>query len=113
MYEHGEPSEGFLVVYLSSGEENATSNTSWDEEITHRLFGDLNSGLLGLPGDGHIIVLSDSEEEEEVCEDDDADTKVGPSCTRNSLVPTASAVVDAPDEVQDDSSDGRDEAGTL
>jgi hypothetical protein len=33
MYEHGEPSEGFPVVDLSSEEEDAFPDTSHDEEI--------------------------------------------------------------------------------
>jgi hypothetical protein len=37
-----------------------------------KLFGDLNHGLLGPPGDGNISVLSDFDEEEENA----ADTKV-------------------------------------
>jgi hypothetical protein len=37
-----------------------------DEEFPKKLFGDLNCELLGSPGDDNIIVLSDSDEEEEV-----------------------------------------------
>jgi hypothetical protein len=60
MYEHGRPSKGLLVVDLSSEEEEAAPNTSQDEEITRKLFGDLNCGLLGPPDDDNIIILSDS-----------------------------------------------------
>jgi hypothetical protein len=64
MYEHGEPFEGFSMVELSSEEEDVIPDTSQDEEITQKLFNDLNHGLLGPPGDDHIIVLSDPDEEE-------------------------------------------------
>jgi hypothetical protein len=66
MYLHGEPSEGFLMVVLSSEEEDAFPDTSRDEEITRKLVGNLNRGLLGPPNDDRIVILSDSEDEEEV-----------------------------------------------
>jgi hypothetical protein len=108
MYEHGEPSKGFPMVDLSSEEEEATSDTSWEEEITHKLFGDLNHDLLRPLGDDNVIIISDSKEEEDVREDDDVDAEVAPSSTWNSLAPSTSAADtdDAPNGVQDDSSDG-------
>jgi hypothetical protein len=114
MHKHDEPSERFPVVDLSSEEEEAAMDTSRDEEISRKLFGDLNHGLLGPPGDGSVIVINDSEEEEEVCKDDRTDAGVTPFCPRNSLAPSASAAanIDAPVEVQDDSSDGEDGADT-
>jgi hypothetical protein len=63
MYEHGELSEGFSVVDLSLGEEDATPDTSWDEEVTHRLFCDLNCDLLGPLDDDNATILSDIKEE--------------------------------------------------
>jgi hypothetical protein len=36
------------------------------EEFVRRLFRDLNRGVLGPSGDGKVIILSDSDEEEEV-----------------------------------------------
>jgi hypothetical protein len=60
------------VVDLSSlDEENLIPNTSRDAEFARRLFGDLNNRLLQPLDDGKIIILSDSnEEEEEVHEED-------------------------------------------
>jgi hypothetical protein len=114
MYKHGEPSKGFSVVDLSSEEEDAFTDTSRDEEVTRKIFGALNHGLLGPPGDGNIIILSDSDEEEGVRKDDHSDTEVAPSSARNSPASIGSTATDddAPNEVQDDSSDGRDEAST-
>jgi hypothetical protein len=105
MYEHDEPSEGFLVVDISSREEGAFPNTSCDEEITRRLFNDLNHGLLGPPNNDNIIVVSDSNEEEQVCEDDRTDAEAVPSSAGDSRTPTTSATDgdDAPDGVQNDS----------
>jgi hypothetical protein len=50
---------------LSYDEEGLIADTSCDEEFTRRLFGDLNRDILGPLGDGKIIILSDSDEEEE------------------------------------------------
>jgi hypothetical protein len=113
MYEHGKPSKGFPVVDLSSEEEDTFPDTSRDEEIARKLFGDLNRGLLGPPGDDNIIVLSD--------------TEATTSSAGDSSAPTAFAADDddapngvqddsngssTPDRVQGDSSDGGDEAST-
>jgi hypothetical protein len=111
MYEHDGPSEEFLVVDLSSEEEEATSDTSQDEDITHKLFSDLNRGLLGPSSNGSIIIISDTEEEA-VYEDDHADADAAPSSLRVSQAPSIAANNDAPDGVQDDSSDGGDGADT-
>jgi hypothetical protein len=60
------------VVDLSSASDEGDPilDTSRDFEFTQRLFGELNCSLLGPPGDGKIIILSDSDKEkEEVCEE--------------------------------------------
>jgi hypothetical protein len=67
---------GVPVMDLSSREEDTFPGTSRDEEIARRLFADLNYSLLRPPGDGSVIVLSDSDEEEEVRENDHADVEV-------------------------------------
>jgi hypothetical protein len=51
---------------LSSDEGDLIADVSRDEEFTTRLFGDLNRDVLGPPGDDNIIILSDSDEEEDV-----------------------------------------------
>jgi hypothetical protein len=127
MYEQGEPSERIPVVDLSSDEEDIFPDISCDEEFVRKLFGDLNYGLLGPPGDGNVIILINSDEEKEVREEDTADTEAAPPSVINSLAPTVSTAnaVDAldgvqddsngsrtPDRVQNDSSDGGDEAGS-
>jgi hypothetical protein len=109
VFEQGEPSERVLVVDLTSNDEdNAFSDTSQDEEFTRRLFGDLNNGHLGLPSDGKVIILNDSDEEEEVREETATDTEAAPSSAVRSPAPTASTT-DAdedPKGMQDDNSDG-------
>jgi hypothetical protein len=86
----------------------------WDEVFTRQLFDDLNCGLLGPLGDGNVIILNDSIEEEEVHEEDTADAKAAPPSVVNSLASTVSAanVDDASEGIQDDNSDGGDEIGS-
>jgi hypothetical protein len=65
------------------------------------------TGFLGLPESGNVIVLNDSKEEEEACDDDRADAEATPSSTGDSSAPTVFATDDeAPDGVQDGSSGG-------
>jgi hypothetical protein len=113
MYKNSEPYEGFPVVDLSFGEENDFLDTSGDEEIARKFFVDLNHDILGPLGDGNIIILNNSDEEEEVRDEDHADVEAASSSAVKSLAPTASTAIDnvTPEEVQGDSSDGGDEAG--
>jgi hypothetical protein len=59
----------------SSDEEGLIPDTSHDEEFTWRLFGDMNRDVLRLLGDIKVIILSDSNEEEEVREEDVTDAE--------------------------------------
>jgi hypothetical protein len=120
MFEKGGPFEKVPVVDLSSSsdEEGLIPDTSRDEEFTRWLFCDINRGVLGSPGDDKVIILIDSDEEEEVREEGAADAKAAPSSAVKSSTPTAS-VDDADDtnkgrsldRVIGSSSGGRDEAG--
>jgi hypothetical protein len=85
VHEHGGPLEGIPVVDLSSKEEDVFPDTSRDEEFVRQLFDDHNRELLGPLGDGNIITLSGSDEEEEVREEDAADAEATPSSAVNSL----------------------------
>jgi tricorn protease-like protein len=55
------------VVDLSSSsdEGDLIADVSRDEEFTRRLFGDLNRDVIGPSSDDNIIILSDSDKEEE------------------------------------------------
>jgi hypothetical protein len=80
----------------SSGEEDSFADTSRDEELARKLFGDLNHDILGPPGDGKTI-----------------NVKTAPPSAANSTdTPTSSPDAnETPDGVQDDNTDGGDEAG--
>jgi hypothetical protein len=97
-----------------SGEEDFFADTSRDEELARKLFDDLNRDILRPPGDGKIIVLSDSDDEDEAHEDATVNTEAAPPSAVNSSVIPASAfdADETPDGVQDDSSDGGDEASS-
>jgi hypothetical protein len=98
----------------SSGEEDSVIDTSWDEELTRKLFGDLNRDILGPPSDGKIIVLSDSDDEDETHEDAAVNAEAAPPSAVNSTdSPTSTPDADdTSDGVPDDNADGGDEAGS-
>jgi hypothetical protein len=72
-----------------------------------RLFGDLNRAVLGLVADGKIIILSNSDkEEEEVRKEMTTDIKDAATSAAVNLASSAS-VDDAPTVVKNDNSDDR------
>jgi hypothetical protein len=112
--EQGGPSEPVPVVdlALSPSEEDSVADTSRDEEFARKLFSDLNRDILGPPGDGKIIVISDSDDEDEMHEDAAVNAEGAPPSAANSAdSPTSASDVDeTPDGVSDDNADGGDEA---
>jgi hypothetical protein len=115
-YEQGGPSELVPIVDLasSSGEEDSVADTSRDEELARKLFGDLNRDILGPPGDGKIIVFNDSDDEDETHEDAAVNAEATPPSAANSTdSPTSAPDADeTPDGVPDDNADGGDEVGS-
>jgi hypothetical protein len=108
------------VVDLSSSsdEENLIADVSRDEDFTRRLFRNLNHDILGSPGDGKIIILSDSDTEEEVREEKATDAEAAPSSAIRSPTPTAFAAdangtykSNTLDRATGGCSSGRDKAG--
>jgi hypothetical protein len=89
----------------SSDKEDLITATSSDFEFTQRLFGELNHVVLGPHGDGKIIILSDSNEEEvhkektTNSEDATAFTAVNPAST------ASTDADDAPAGAKNDNSD--------
>jgi hypothetical protein len=99
-------------LVLSSGKEDSVADTSRDEELAKKLFGDLNRDILGPPGDDKIIILSDSDDEDEKPKDSAVNAEAAPSSVANSPdSPTSAPNADkTPDGVSDDNADGGDEA---
>jgi hypothetical protein len=114
--EQGGPSELVPIVDLSSssGEEDSIADTSRDEELARKLFSDLNRDILGPPGDGKIIILSDSDDENETHEDATVNAEATPPSAANSTdSPTSAPDADeTTDGVPDDNADGGDEASS-
>jgi hypothetical protein len=108
VFEQGGPSEKVSMVDLSSSsdEEGLIPDTSCDEEFTRKLFGNLNRDILEPSDDGNIIILSDSDEEEVVREEDVTDAKAMPSSAARIPALTASAATDEDLKgMQDENSD--------
>jgi hypothetical protein len=74
-------------------------DTSCDEEIARKLFKDINRKLLGIPGDGALIIIGDTKEEEEGA--DIVLAKTSPQLSQGSQGATATTVEEG-DEEQDD-----------
>jgi hypothetical protein len=74
-----------------SGEEDFFADTSRDEELARKLFDDLNRDILEPLGDGKIIVLSDSDDEDEAHEDVTVNAEAAPPSAVNVPVTPASA----------------------
>jgi hypothetical protein len=98
----------------SSGEEDSVADTSRDEELTRKLFGDLNRDILEPLGDDKIVVLSDSNDEDGTHKDAAVNAEAAPPSAANSADSPTSApdADDTPDGVPDDNADGGDEAGS-
>jgi hypothetical protein len=99
---------------LSLSEEGFVADTSRDEEFTRKLFGDLNRDILGPPGDSKIIIINDSDDEDETHEDAAVNAEAAPPSAAYSVdSPTSASDADeTPNGVSDDNADGGDEAGS-
>jgi hypothetical protein len=81
------------VVNLSSPQydEDHIHDTARDFKFAQHLFDELNHDLLRPPGDSKVIILSDSDEEEEGHEDKSVDAEYAATSTAVNPVSTASA----------------------
>jgi hypothetical protein len=97
------------VVDLSSSsdEEGLIIGVSWDEEFTRRLFGDLNCDIFRPPGDGKIIIFSDSDEEEEKVREEKT-TSIEDAATSPAVnLASIASADDAPTRMKNNNSDDR------
>jgi hypothetical protein len=99
---------------LSSGEEDSVADTSRDEEFARKLFGELNCDILGPPSDDKIIVISDSDNDDETHKDATINAEAAPPSAANSAdSPTSASDADeTTDGLSDDNAGGGDEAGS-
>jgi hypothetical protein len=100
----GSSGGSFLVFWWG----RSHRNVSWDEAFPRRLFGDVNHDVLGPPGDGKIIILSNSDEKEEVHKEMVIDVEAAPcSVLRSPASTTSTDVGDAPSKAKNDNSNDR------
>jgi hypothetical protein len=104
----------------SSDEENIIVDTSCDAELAKKHFGDLNCDIFGPPGDGKIIVLDDSNENEAREEKTASIESTTASASANPASAAPTSADDAPvgvkidnndDQGPDQEADGGDDGG--
>jgi hypothetical protein len=84
---------------------------SHDEELTRKLFGDLNYDILGPPGDGKIIILDGSDDDDEAQEEKTAGIKSTAAPASTDDAPTEAKVGNSDDQGPDQKADGSDDSG--
>jgi hypothetical protein len=86
-------------------------DTSHDEELARKLFGDLNRDILGPPGDGKIIILDDSDDDGESQEEKIAgiESTTAPASTDDAHV--EAKIGNSDDQGPDQEADGGDRSG--
>jgi hypothetical protein len=83
-------------------------DTSRDEELVRKLFGDLNCDILRPPGDGKIIILDDDDEAQEE-KTADIESTVAPASADDA--PTEVRIGNSDDQGSDQEADGGDNDG--
>jgi hypothetical protein len=91
-----------------SGSSSLVVDTSRDEEFTRKLFSNLNRGILRPPGDGNIITIDDSDDDDEAQEE--AMAGIEPTAAPASVVdaPAGTKVDNSDDQGFDQEADGGD-----
>jgi hypothetical protein len=86
-------------------------DTSRDEEFARKLFSDLNCDILGLPTDGKIIIINDSDNDDEAQEEGTAgiDPTVVPASIADA--PAGARVANSDDQRSEQEVDGGDNNG--
>jgi hypothetical protein len=117
VFEQGNASRKTLMIDPSS----FIVDTSRDAELVRKLFGDLNRNILGLPGDGKIIILDDSDDDAEAQEEKTAGIEstsapapVDPALhapTSADDAPTGAKISNSDDQGPDQEADGGDGSG--
>jgi hypothetical protein len=87
------------------------ADTSRDEKINIKLFGDLNHDILEPPGDGRIIILDDSDDDGEAQEETTAEieSSVAPASTNDA--PVEARIDNSDDQGPNQDADGGDNNG--
>jgi hypothetical protein len=86
-------------------------DTSHDEELARKLFGDLNRDILRPPGDGKIIVLDDSDDDNEAQEEKTTDIESTTAPASTDDTPAEARISNSDDQGPDQEADGGDNSG--
>jgi hypothetical protein len=86
-------------------------DTSRDEELAKKLFGDLKRDILGPPGDGKIIVLNDSDDGSEAQEEKTAGIESTSAPASADDAPVDTKIYNSVDQGPDQEADGGDDSG--
>jgi hypothetical protein len=84
-------------------------NTSRDEELARKLFGDLNRDILGPPGDSKIIVLDDSDDDAQEEETTDIESTTAPASADDA--PVEARIGNSDDQGPNQEANGGDNSG--
>jgi hypothetical protein len=86
-------------------------DTSRDEKIARKLFGDLNRDILGPHSDGKIIILDDSDDDDEAQEETtiEIESTVAPASVDDA--PTEARIDNSDDQGPEQEADGGDNSG--
>jgi tagatose-1,6-bisphosphate aldolase len=107
VFEQGNASRKTLMLDPSS----FIIDTSRDEELTRKLFDDLNRDILGPPGDGKIIVLDDSDDDGEAQEEKIADIESMTAPASADDAPAKVRIGNSDNQRPDQEADGGDNSG--
>jgi hypothetical protein len=86
-------------------------DTSRDEELARKLFGDLNRDILGPPGDGKIIILNDSDDDDGAQEEKTIDIESTASPASVDDAPAEARINNSDDQGPNQEVDGGDNNG--
>jgi hypothetical protein len=107
VFEQGSASGMTLVSSPSS----LVVDTSRDEEFARKLFGDLNRDILRPPGDGKIIIIDASDDDDEAQEEGTASIEPMTVPTSTADAPARARVDNSDDQGSDQEADGGDNIG--
>jgi hypothetical protein len=107
MFEQGNASRKTPMINSSS----FIVDTSRDEELSRKLFDDLNHDILGPLGDGKIIILDDSDDDGEAQEEKTIgiESMVAPASADDA--PVGAKIGNSDDQGPDQEADGGDDSG--
>jgi hypothetical protein len=87
------------------------ADTSRDEEIVRKLFGDLNRDIIGPPGDGKIIIIDDSDDDGEAQEETTIEIESTTAPASADDAPVEAMIDNSDDQESNKDVDGRDPSG--